>query len=127
MVTARTFRAREHQERNRGFARAMRHVPSEAEQKFWRRVRNRQLGGHKFKRQVLMGAYIADYVCIERKLVVELDGEQHSNQKGYDRKRHEFLRQEGYRVVRILNVDLRENLDGVLDRLLELLDGSPSP
>ena len=127
MVTARTFRARESLERNRGFARPMRHVPNEPERKFWQRVRNRQLGGHKFKRQVLIGSYIVDYVCIERKFIVELDGEQHSKQKAYDKKRDAFLQEEGYRVVRILNIDLQENRDGVLDRLLQMLDASPSP
>jgi very-short-patch-repair endonuclease len=85
------------------------------------------LGGFKFKRQVLIGNYIADFVCVERKLVVELDGSQHANQREYDEKRDAFLEAKGFRVVRIWNMELLENPAGVLDMVLAALETAPSP
>jgi very-short-patch-repair endonuclease len=127
MVTARTFRGREANKTNLVHARSMRHAPVSPEKKFWSRVRDRRLGGHKFKRQVLIGSYIADFVCIERKLIVELDGGQHADRKAYDEKRDAFLTDKGFRVIRVWNIDLTENIDGVMEMVLGELECSPSP
>jgi len=105
----------------------MRREPTECERKFWSRVRDRRLGGHKFKRQMLIGGYIADFVCVERKLIVELDGGQHADNKEYDEKRDAFLRSRGFRVIRIWNVELLQSLDNVLDMLSTELNAAPSP
>ena len=68
-------------------ARAMRHEAAPAEQKMWRCLRDRQLNGFKFRRQVGFGNYVADFYCAECKLVVELDGDSHSERREYDEKR----------------------------------------
>jgi very-short-patch-repair endonuclease len=127
MVSARAFRGREAKKPNLGHARSMRHQPVLPEKKFWSRARDRRLGGHKFKRQVLIGSYIADFVCIERKVIVELDGGQHAERRVYDEKRDAFLSAQGFRVMRVWNVDLMENIDGVMEMVLEELQRSPSP
>src|SRR5258708_15307816 len=105
----------------------MRAEPGGREKKLWARVRGRRRGGHKFKRQVLIGTYIADFVCIERKLIVELDGGQHAERRVSDEKRDALLRAQGFRVIRVWNIDLMENIDGVMDMVLEELERSPSP
>jgi|ERR1043166_1723608 very-short-patch-repair endonuclease len=127
MPTARTFRARVDKQPNRALARGMRHKPVECEKRFWYLVRDRNLGGYKFKRQVLIGSYIADFVCIERKLVVELDGGQHADRRDYDEKRDTFLRAKGFRVLRFWNVEFLENPEGVLGAVLAALETAPSP
>ncbi len=101
MVAAQAFRNRESKKPIRAYARQMRRLPTECEKRFWWRVKDRRLAGHKFKRQVPIGSYIADFLCVERKLIVELDGGQHIDRKAYDRKRDAFLISHGYRVIRI--------------------------
>jgi len=127
VVTARTFRSREKVERNRTFARTMRRIPTEPEKLFWSRVRDRRLGGYKFKRQMAIGSYIADFACVERKLIIELDGGQHADRKEYDEKRDAFLRSKGFRIIRVWNIDLLQNIDGVMEMLSVELDSAPSP
>ncbi len=105
----------------------MRREPTQCEKKFWWLVRNRRLGAHKFKRQVPIGSYIADFVCVERKIIVELDGGQHADHVAYDQARDAFLRSKGFRVIRIWDSEFLENIDGVMDMVLRELDGSPSP
>lgn len=69
---------------NRSRAREMRHSPVSLEKLYWAQLRDRRLGGYKFRRQYLIDPYIADFVCTERKLVIELDGPLHEARKGYD-------------------------------------------
>jgi very-short-patch-repair endonuclease len=88
---------------NRSRAREMRHSPVSLEKLYWASLRDRRLGGYKFRRQYLIGPYIADFVCTERKLVLELDGPLHDEE--YDRRRDAYLRKQGYRVMRIKNCD----------------------
>ena len=92
--------------------------------KLWRRIRSRQLGGFKFVRQEPVDRYYVDFVCRERRLIVELDGGQHAA-SSVDRQRDRALCALGYRVIRIWNNDVIENLDGVLQRLLSELEKSP--
>jgi very-short-patch-repair endonuclease len=95
-----------------------------AELALWRRVRGRQLGGLKFVRQEPIDRYYVDFVCRERRLIVELDGGQHSERPA-DARRDGELRALGYRVLRIWNNDVIENLDGVLQTILSELEKSP--
>lgn len=89
----------------------------------WSRLRNRKVKDLKFRRQHLIGKYIVDFVCLERKLIVELDGWQHKieTHKEYDKERTEFLIEEGFEVLRFWNNEINNNLDGVILRIEELL------
>ena len=108
------------------FARDLRVNSTDAEQRLWQRLRNRQLGGHKFRRQVTVGPFIADFACIDDRLIVEIDGGQHSEQR--DAARTEFLTSRGYRVIRFWNHDVLENIEGVLQSILwKIEDQAPSP
>jgi very-short-patch-repair endonuclease len=127
MITVPTISGRKSQTQQRGFARAMRHIPMDAERKFWWRVRDRRLNGYKFKRQFLICKYIVDFVCLDRKLIVELDGGQHRVQVEYDEARSAFLRARGYRVMRFWNYDVLTNIEGVLEGVLRALGKTPSP
>jgi adenine-specific DNA-methyltransferase len=98
---------------------------TEAEKRIWYHVRDRRLGGFKFKRQWSIGEYVADFCCIERRLVVEIDGGQHSPEK--DARRTADLKGMGYRVVRFWNNDVLGNLEGVLISLLVELETDPHP
>jgi len=109
-------------------ARDMRRQPTDAERKFWWAVCNRQLGGFKFKRQYPIGPYIADFACLEAKLIVELDGDQHVSQLKYDNARDAYLECRGFRVLRIPNCDFLKNKEGVLDMVGRALSRTtPSP
>ena len=70
----------------------------------------------------MIGCYIADFVCRAKKLIVELDGSQHAEKVEYDKKRTHFLEQEGYRVLRVWNNEVFENIEGVLECILEKLE-----
>ena len=109
-----------HVERSRSFRRAL----TPAEFALWTRIRGRQLGGFKFVRQEPNDRYYVDFVCRERRLIVELDGSQHS-ERPEDRQRDNELSALGYRVIRIWNNDVIENLDGVLQMLLSELEKLP--
>lgn len=99
-------------------ARAMRCEPSEAEQVLWQHLRARQLAGFKFRRQVIIGRYIVDFVCLEAGLVIESDGGQHAEQATYDARRSAYLTGRGYRVLRFWNNEILGEMDNVLGRIL---------
>ncbi len=103
------------------FARRLRRNDTKAEALFWREVRGRHLGGYKFRRQVSISNYFADFACESAKLIVELDGDQHAEMLGEDAARTTELENYGYRVIRFWNGDLFENLDGVMDEVLREL------
>ena len=128
MVGANTERKRSALALNRNRAKEMRHEPVQTEKLFWSEVRNRKLGGYKFKRQVPIGAYIIDFVCLDEKLIIELDGPLHNERTGYDANRDEALRTLGYRVLRFTNNDVGGDFAGVLVTVLHALrGGTPSP
>ena len=83
-------------------AKQLRKNMSDTERRFWYRINNRQLGV-KFRRQYPIGPYFADFVCIEKRLVIELDGDQHAIDIDYDNKRTDFIESMGYTVIRIAN------------------------
>ena len=105
-------------------ARVLRRSLTAAEFALWTRLRSRQLGGFKFVRQEPIGRYYVDFVCRERRLIIELDGGQHA-ENPEDRQRDHALCALGYRVIRIWNNDVIENLDGVLQTLLSELEKQP--
>jgi adenine-specific DNA-methyltransferase len=82
------------------------------------------LNGAKFRRQVWLGPFIADFFCADARLIVEVDGDSHADQAAYDDRRTKWLAAEGFRVVRVTNSDVMHNLDGVLEHIAAVL---PSP
>ena len=98
-------------------ARTLRKSMSDAERKLWRALRTRQLDGARFRRQHPIGRYVADFVCLERRLVVEVDGGQHTedDQIARDARRDRWLVSEGYRVLRVPTIEVKANIAGVLD------------
>ena len=105
-------------------SRVLRSRPISAEARLWARLRNRQLGGHKFVRQLPLGPYFADFVCRERKVVVEVDGGTHSTEAEvmHDARRTSQLQDLGYCIFRVHNDDVYHNLDCVLDALLAFVE-----
>jgi very-short-patch-repair endonuclease len=103
-------------------ARRLRVNQTDAERVLWNRIRNRQIDGHKFARQLPIGAYVCDFVCREKQIVLEVDGAQHAD-SATDAIRDEYLVAEGYRVLRFWNNDVLGNLDGVLITIQAALRG----
>ncbi len=81
----------------------------------------------KFKRQKPMGRYIVDFVCVERQLIIEIDGGQHAEQAKYDQHRDAWLRNQGYTVLRFWNHEVMQQLEGVLEQIRSTITLSPSP
>jgi very-short-patch-repair endonuclease len=106
--------------RFKSLARRLRAEQTSAEEILWRELRNRNLGGCKFRRQHPIGRYIVDFVSIERKLVIEVDGATHSTDEemASDTCRTAEIEGFGFHVVRVTNTDIYKNLDGVLDWIL---------
>ena len=100
-------------------AATMRRNPTEPEKLLWRQLSNRQLAGHKFRRQSVIGPYIADFLCPQRALIVEIDGDTHDEAK--DRLRDDDLTREGFQVVRVSNLDVTTNIEGVAHVILGAL------
>ena len=96
-------------------ARDLRRDSTDAERSLWSQVRRRGLDGYKFRRQMPIGPYIVDFVCVEERLIVELDGGQHDERAEQDRRRTASLEGAGYRVARFWNVDVLRNMEGVLE------------
>jgi very-short-patch-repair endonuclease len=105
-----------------------RQQPTEAEEKLWQRLRNRQLG-FKFRRQHAIDQFVVDFVCIEKNLMVEVDGESHADQQEYDAERSRMLNTRGFQVIRFWNHEVINNIGDVLARIRQALDltGTPSP
>jgi very-short-patch-repair endonuclease len=104
---------------------------TEAERRIWQILRSQQMQGHKFRRQVPIGRYIADFVCHEARLIVEIDGGQHDRSSPWEAERSAFLQNEGYRLLRFWNNDVLANLEGVhaiiTEELGRITPTQPSP
>jgi len=98
-------------------ARKLRKSMTEPERKLWRYLRQRQLDGYKFRRQVRIGPYIADFACLSRLIVIEVDGGQHAEARAYDARRDEYMRGQGFRVLRLWNNDVLNNMEGVWEAI----------
>ncbi len=105
-------------------AKELRKNSTQAEKILWNKIRMEQLG-HKFRRQEPIGNYIADFICLNKKLIIEIDGGQHDTQQQYDDLRTQYFNDMGYRVIRFWNNQVTENLDGVLQKIIKELDAPP--
>jgi very-short-patch-repair endonuclease len=99
-----------------GFAKTMRKVPTEAEATLWRLLRDRRFSGYKFRRQVTLGGYIADFVCFEARLIVGADGSQNAENPG-DRTRDSWFEAQGFRVRRFWSADILLRREEVVETL----------
>ena len=108
-------------------ARALRGNMTNAERRIWSILRSEQMQRRKFRRQVPIGRYIADFVCHEARLIVEIDGGQHDPLSLQEIERSAFLQNEGYRVLRFWNNEVLTNLEGVYAIIAEALGHTPSP
>jgi very-short-patch-repair endonuclease len=95
----------------------MRQRQTSAEVRMWSRLRNRRLENLKFRRQVPRGPFIADFLCDEAMLIVEVDGSQHGDQTAKDARRTAYLEGLGYTVLRVWNIDVLQNTDRVCDHI----------
>jgi very-short-patch-repair endonuclease len=109
-------------------AKQMRTEQTPLEQKLWHALRAKRFQGAKFRRQIVIGRYIVDFACrLPCPLVVEVDGDTHASQQGYDCQRTAFLESKGYRVLRFTNHEVGTNLEGVLTVIAEALERPLSP
>ena len=106
-------------------ARSLRRGMTDAERFLWKVLRSKKINGHRFRRQHPIGQYIADFACIEQRIVIELDGGQHQEQNIYDEQRSVCLQAQGWRVLRFWNNEVLNNIDGVLTVIAENLTGAP--
>jgi very-short-patch-repair endonuclease len=110
-------------------ARRLRRKSTDAERRLWYHLRNRQLGGFKFRRQVTIGWCIADFACPETRVIIEADGGQHGPER--DSRRDEYLESLGWKILRFWNHDILQQTDSVLQVILtacqQRLEGKPSP
>ena len=115
----------------RQLARALRKRMTDAERKLWRHLRNRELGGWKFRRQYPVGPFIVDFICVEKNVVIEVDGGQHAENEALDLQRSAYLNKMGYRVVRFWNNEVLQETEAVLEAIFAILandkQNSPSP
>lgn len=106
------------------FAQKMRKEMTPWEKKFWAAIKDKKLGGYKFRRQQPIHSYIADFYNAEKRVIIELDGSQHADSTA-DKIRDQTLNTLGYHVIRIWNNDIDKNLEAVLVHILETLENSP--
>ena len=106
-------------------ARALRRRATPTEQRLWAVLRGRRFGGRRFRRQHTIRPYIVDFLCAEARLVIEIDGLIHESQQEYDAERDDFLRERGYRVLRIPVEQLRHDLPATLAQIDEACQVPP--
>ncbi len=109
------------------FRRGLRGATTKPEQLLWAMVRNRRLEGAKFRRQHSLGKYIVDFVCLERSLIIELDGEYHDYIVEEDLERQEYLKAQGFVVLRFWNEDVLNDAEAVARGIVNALKADPSP
>jgi very-short-patch-repair endonuclease len=100
-------------------SRKLRNNMTESEKILWAKISKKQLNGLKFRRQFPIGRYIADFYNHERKLIIEIDGSIHNEQKDYDKNRENNLEAHGYSIIRFTNDEVINNIDLVLEKILE--------
>jgi adenine-specific DNA-methyltransferase len=109
-------------------ARRLRREQTEAERRLWFHLRGRRFSETKFRRQQAVGHYIVDFCCVERKLIVEIDGGQHAEQSDKDRSRDAYLAGKGFRVLRFWNHEVLTDIEAVLQQIwYTLLSPHPNP
>jgi len=105
----------------------MRRAPTPAEAKLWKALRDNGLAGTKVRRQVPVGAFLLDFAVLSRRLAIEVDGQSHADDPGSDARRTAWLEDHGWMVVRFSNAEVMGNLEGVLSRLLRVVNPHPDP
>ena len=108
-------------------AKNLRKNQTDAEGLLWRYLRNRQIANSKFRRQHIIGSYIVDFICLEKALIIEIDGGQHTENVAYDERRTAYLESKGYKVIRFWNNEVFSDMETVLSVIHENLINSPSP
>ena len=103
-------------------ARALRNNLTDAERRLWQKLKRRQIATLKFRRQQPIGAFIVDFVCFERRVIVEVDGGQHAEQVPYDEQRTRWLEAQGYLVLRFWNNDVLANTEAVAQAILDAVE-----
>ena len=93
-----------------------------AEHRLWKHLRGKRLGGYRFRRQQPLGQYILDFVCVDAKLVIEIDGGQHAEQTAYDETRTRYLQNLGFTVIPFWNNEVLQQTDAVLTDILHKLE-----
>ncbi len=106
-------------------ARTLRKQGTPSESLLWKALRNRKLGGRKFRRQHPVGPFVVDFYCHQERLVIEVDGPVHRRQAAADRERQQLLEASGLRVVRVRSEDVETDIEGVLNRIRRELGPSP--
>ena len=101
------------------FQKSLRTNQTDAESRLWYHLRNRRFQGWKFRRQHILQGYIVDFVCLERKLPIELDGGQHADRKTYDNCRTRAHEKDGFKVIHFWKNDVLTNLEGALETILD--------
>src|SRR4051794_3415739 len=106
-------------------ARSLRKHQTETEKRVWFHLRGRRFGAYKFRRRFPIGRYIVDFACLEKRLVIELDGSQHVAQVEYDARRTEWLEAQGFRVFRFWDYQSFEDWDGIEEVIGRALGDAP--
>ena len=114
---------RQTERRHRGFAKSMRRNPTESERHMWLILKDRRLADYKFRRQIPIGPYIADFVCYSARLIIELDGNQHADD--HDTSRDAWLASKGFTILRVWNNQIADDRDAVLDAVWNRLQEKP--
>ena len=110
---------------NRSRARQLRKNPTDAERLIWQKLRFWQVDGCKFRRQQPLGRYIVDFVCLQKRLIIELDGGQHAERVDYDKQRDAWLHDQGFVVLRFWDNDVFKNIDGIMEMIGKNLQSTP--
>jgi BirA family biotin operon repressor/biotin-[acetyl-CoA-carboxylase] ligase len=108
-------------------AKVLRKKFTDTERVLWRHLRAKQMEGYKFRRQEPIGSCVMDFVCHEKRIVIEVDGGQHSTERERDSERDKWLTGQGYKVLRFWNNEVLANISGVLGVIRDCLDHPPLP
>ncbi len=108
-------------------AKKLRADSTNVEKLLWYRLRAKQINGLKFRRQEPIGKYIVDFVCLEKRVIIELDGGRHLLQEKRDKKRDQWLEEEGYQVLRFWDNEFYSYRESILEKIAITCTGSPSP
>lgn len=108
-------------------ARTLRNNLTDTERCLWSRLKRKQINGHKFRRQFPLGPYIVDFVCLEARLIIEVDGGQHAEQTQKDELRDKWLISQNFHVLRFWDNDVPRETDVVVETIVQALKNTPTP
>ena len=115
------------QPRNTSRARTLRNAATPAERVLWKHLSKRQVGGAKFSRQMPIGPYFVDFLCREKKLIIEIDGYSHDLTVAADGARTTFLEAQGFELIRFSNAEVLQQIEGVVLKIAQALKDRPAP